>query len=213
MDQKRNQGKMPPWSPRAISEPVHQHFDQTPSHHQPGQIRPRIGQELHTPNPPQRQSAHFPETVQLTRSTHAVHRTEPGRMAQAGRGPAIQLQLQLTHLLRSKETRPGTPDHIGLPVAQPALPHRQVLYERDQQMYRRHWTGQFVHLHNSRPYFWILANETGSRFATTNRLHNPKPRTISLDHFTHGTTRMPGKFPKIDGTSSAGTATHPDLHR
>jgi hypothetical protein len=134
-------------------------------------------------------------------------------MAQTGSGPAIQLELQLTHFQRTKETRPGTPDHTGLPIAQPALPHRQVLYERDQRMYRGHWTGQLVHFHNSRPHFRILANETGSRITTTDCLYNSKPRTISLDHFTHGITRMPGKFPEVDGTSSTGIATHPDLHR
>jgi hypothetical protein len=133
-------------------------------------------------------------------------------MAQAGSGPAIQLKLQLTHFLRTKETGPGAPDRIRLPVAQPALPHRHILYERDQRVYRGHRTGQFIQFHNSRSHFRNLVNETGPRITTTDRLHHSKPETISLDHLTHGITRMPSKLPEVDGTSSTMIATHPDLH-
>jgi len=133
-------------------------------------------------------------------------------MAQTRSGPAVQLQLQFTHLLRAQEKRPGTPDRTRLPAAQPALTHQQVLRERDQRMHQGHRTSKFVHFHNSRPHFRILANETGPRITATDRLHHSKPGTISLDHLPHGITRMPGKFPEIDGTSSTGIATHPDLH-
>ena len=91
----------------------------------------RAGQEFHTPDPPQGQSAHFLQTVQLTRSTHSIHRTEPGRMAQTRSGTSILLQLQLTHFLCAKEARPRTPDCTGLLATQSALTHRQVLHEGD----------------------------------------------------------------------------------
>ena len=54
MDQERNRKKMPPWSSRTLSQPVYRHLGQTPSGHQPGQIRPGTGQELHKPNSPQK---------------------------------------------------------------------------------------------------------------------------------------------------------------
>jgi hypothetical protein len=53
-------------------------------------------------------------------------------MAQTRSGSTVKLKLQLTHLLRTKKTRPGTLDRSRLLVAQPALPHRQVLHEGDQ---------------------------------------------------------------------------------
>ncbi len=133
-------------------------------------------------------------------------------MAQAMSGWAIQLELQLTHLLRTQETGPGASDRTRPPVTQPALPHQQVLDERDQRVYRGHRTGQFLHFYNSQSHFWIMANEAGPRITTTDRLHHSKPRTISLDHLTHGITRMPGKLSEVDGTSSTRIATHPDLH-
>ena len=133
-------------------------------------------------------------------------------MAQTGSGTTINLQLQLAHILRTQETGPGAPDRTRLPVTQPALPHRQVLDERDQRVYWGHQTGQFLHFYNSRSHFWIMANEAGPRITTTDRLHHSKPRTISLDHLTHWITRMPGKLPEVDGTSSTRIATHPGLH-
>ncbi len=53
MDQERNRRKMPPWSSRTISKSVYRHTGQASSSNQPGQIRPRIGQEFYPSNPPQ----------------------------------------------------------------------------------------------------------------------------------------------------------------
>jgi hypothetical protein len=41
---------------------------------------------------------------------------------------------------------------------------------------------------------------------------DPESQPIPLDHFTHGITRMSGKLPKADGTSSTRIATHAHLH-
>jgi hypothetical protein len=134
-------------------------------------------------------------------------------MAQTRSGSTVKLKLQLTHLLHTKKTRPGTPDRSRLPVTQPALPHRQVLHERDQRMYRGHRQGQFVHFHHSRPHIRVLENEAGPGIATTNCLHHSKSGAISLDNLTDGTTRVSSKLPKVDGTSSMRIAEHTDLHR
>jgi hypothetical protein len=133
-------------------------------------------------------------------------------MAKARSGLTVKLTLQFTHILRTKKTRPRTPDCSGLPTTQPALPHRQVLHEGDQQMYRGYQQSQLIHFHDTRFNFRILANETGTRITTANRLHHSEPRTVSLDYLTNGTTRMPGKLPKVDGTSSTRIAKHPHLH-
>jgi len=133
-------------------------------------------------------------------------------MAQTMSGSTVKLKLQFTHILHTKKTKPRTPDRSGLPATQPALPHRQVLHEGDQRMYRGHRQGQLVHFHNTRSHLWILADEAGTRITTANRLHHSKSRTIPLDHLTDGTTRMSGKLPKIDGTSSTRIAKHPHLH-
>ncbi len=169
MDQERNRRKMPPWSSRAISQSVYRHTGQASSSNQPGQIRPGDGQEFHTPDPPQGQSTHFPQTVQFTRSAHSIHRTKFGRVAQTRSGKSILLQLQLTYILCTEEARARTPDRAGLPATQSALPHRQILHEGDQRMHRGHRAGQLVHLYHSGSHLQILANETGSRVTTPNR--------------------------------------------
>ena len=122
-------------------------------------------------------------------------------MAQTRSCTAILLRLQFTFLLRAKEARPRTPDCTGLLATQSALTHRQVLHEGDQRMHRGHRTTQLVHLHHSGSHFRILANETGSRIATNNRFYHSEPRTISLDHLTHGPTRLPSKLSEVNGNS------------
>ncbi len=134
-------------------------------------------------------------------------------MAQTRSGPAIQLQLQFTNLLRTEEARPRTPDCTGLSATQSALPHQQVLHERDQQMHRGHRASQFVHLHHSGSHFRILANETGSRITTPDCFYHSEPRTILLDHLTHGPTRLPSKLSEINGTSFTRIEPHPHLHQ
>ncbi len=133
-------------------------------------------------------------------------------MAQTRSGTAVQLRLQFTYLLRTKETRSRTTDCTRLPAAQPALPHRQVLHEGDQRMHRGHRASKLVHLHYSGSHFRILANEIGSRIATPNRLHHPQPRTFPLDHLAHGPTRMPGELSEVNGASSTRIEPHPHLH-
>jgi hypothetical protein len=135
------------------------------------------------------------------------------RMAQTRSGPAVQLELQFTHLLRTKKTGPGTLNCAGLQVAQPALPHWQVLHEGNQRVFRGHRTSQLIHFHNSRSHLRILANEAGPRITTTYCLHHSKPRTIPLDNLTDGTTRVPGKLPEVDGTGSTRIAKHPDMKK
>ncbi len=71
-------------------------------------------------------------------------------------------------------------------------------------MYRGHWQSKFVHFHNTSQNFGILADETGTRITTPDSLHHSKQRTVSLDHLAYGTTRMPCKLPKADGTGSLG---------
>jgi len=133
-------------------------------------------------------------------------------MAQARSGTTIDLQLQLTHILCAEEARPRTPDRARLPAAQSALPHRQVFHEGNQRMHRGHRPSQLVHIHHSGSHFRILANETGSRIATLDGFHDPEPGTIPLDHLTHGVTRLPCKFPEVDGTSSTRIEPHPHIH-
>jgi len=79
-------------------------------------------------------------------------------------------------------------------------------------MYRGYRQSQLVHFHDTRSNFRILANQTGTRITTANCLHHSKPSTVSLDHLSDGTTRMPGKLPKVDGTSPTRIAKHPHLH-
>ncbi len=110
MDQKRNWRWMPPRSTRILPEPVHWHFVQTLSGHKHGQIRSGAGKGLHAPDPSQGRSTNFRETIQLARSTHPVHRAEPGRMAKTRSGSTIQLTLQFTNILRTQKARPRTPD-------------------------------------------------------------------------------------------------------
>ena len=133
-------------------------------------------------------------------------------MAQTRSGTAISLQLQLAHILRTEKARPRTPDCTGLPAAQPALPHRQIFHEGNQRMHRGHRTSQLLHIYHSGSHLWILANETGSRIATINGFHDPKPGSIPLDHLAHGVTRVSSKFPKANGTSSTRIEPHPHLH-
>jgi hypothetical protein len=133
-------------------------------------------------------------------------------MAQTRSGMAILLRLQLTNLLRAKEARPRTSDCTGLPATQSALPHQQVLHEGDQRMHRGHRASKLIHLHHSGSHFQILANETGSRIATPNRFYHPELRSISLDHLTHGPTRMPSELSEVNGTSSTRIEPHPHLH-
>jgi len=59
--------------------------------------------------------------------------------------------------------------------------------------------------------FWQMKLDPESQPLTAFTI--PSRGQISLDHLTHGITRMPGKFPEADGTSITGIATHPDLHR
>jgi len=121
-------------------------------------------------------------------------------MAQARSGLAIQLKLQLTHFLRTKKTRPGTLDRTRLQVAQPALTHRQILHEISECI------GDIGRANSSisttldlTSVFWQMKLD-------------PESQPIPLDHFTHGITRMSGKLPKADGTSSTRIATHAHLH-
>jgi hypothetical protein len=144
---------------------------------------------------------------------HTQFIEQSGRMAQTRSGPAIQLQLQFTYLLRTKEARARTPDCTGFSATQPALPHQQVLHERDQRMHRGHRASQFVHLYHSESHFRILANETGSRITTPDRFYHSEPRTISLDYLPHGPTRLPSKLSEINGTSFTRIEPHPHLHR
>jgi hypothetical protein len=80
-------------------------------------------------------------------------------------------------------------------------------------MHRGHRASKLIHLHHSGSHFQILANETGPRIATPNCFYHPKPRTISLDHLTHGPTRMPSELSEVNGTSSMRIEPHPHLHR
>ncbi len=80
-------------------------------------------------------------------------------------------------------------------------------------MHRGHRAGQLVHLHHSGSHFRILANETGSRIATPNCFYHSEPRTISLDHLTHGPTRLPSELSEVNGTSSTRIKQHPHIHR
>ncbi len=185
---------MQPWGSRTLSQPVHRHIGQASSGHQPGQIRLGTGQELHALNSPQGWPAHFPETIYPTWGTHTVHRTKPRQIAQARSGTAIQLWIQFTHLLRTQKTRLRTPDSARLPVTKPTFPHWQILNERNQQMHRGHWTSEFVHFHKSGSHFRILANETAPGITAIDRIHHPPLGAITLDHFTYGTTGVPGKL-------------------
>ena len=115
-------------------------------------------------------------------------------MAQARSGTTIGLQLQLTHILLTEEARSRAPDRARLPAANP---HRQIFHEGDQRMHWGHRTSQLVHIHHLGSHLRILANETAPRIATTDHIHHSQPRTIPLDHFTHGTTEMPGKFQRL----------------
>ena len=123
------------------------------------------------------------------------------------------LQLQLAHILRTEEARPRTPDRTRLPAAQPALPHRQIFHEGNQRMHRGHRTSQLFHIYHSGSHLRILANETGPRIAASDGFHHSEPGPISLDHLTHGVTRLPRKFPKTDGTSSTRVEPHPHIHQ
>jgi len=80
-------------------------------------------------------------------------------------------------------------------------------------MHRGHRASQLVHLHHSGSHLRILANEIGSRIATPNRFYYPEPRTISLDHLTHGPARLPSELSEVNGTSSTRIEPHPHLHR
>ena len=133
-------------------------------------------------------------------------------MAQARGGTTISLRLQLAHILRAEEARPGTPDRAGLPAAQSALPHRQIFHGGNQRMHWGHRTSQLVHIHHSGSHLRILADETGSGIAASDGFHNSEQGSIPLDHLTHGVTRLPRKLPKTDGTSSTRIEPHPHIH-
>ena len=133
-------------------------------------------------------------------------------MAQTGSGTAIDLQLQLTHILRTEEAGSRAPDRARLPAVKSALPHRQIFNEGDQRMHRGHRTSQLVHIYHFGSHLRILANEIGSGITTFNGLHDPKPGSIPLDHLAHGVTRVSSKFPKANGTSSTRIEPHPHLH-
>ncbi len=134
-------------------------------------------------------------------------------MVKTRSGSPIKLTVQFTNILRTQEARPGTQDRSRLLAAQPALSHQQILHEGDQQMHRGHRQSKFVHFHCTGLNFWILANETGTRITTPKSIHHSKQRTHPLDHVTHGTTGLPGKLPKTNGTSTSGITEHPHLHR
>jgi hypothetical protein len=80
-------------------------------------------------------------------------------------------------------------------------------------MHRGHRASQLVHLYHSGSHLRILANETGSRITTPNRFYDPEPRTIPLDHLTHGSTGLPSELSEVDGTSSTRIKPHPHIHR
>ncbi len=80
-------------------------------------------------------------------------------------------------------------------------------------MHRGHWTCEFVHFHNFGSHFQILADETAPGITAINRIHHPPPGAIPLDHFTYGTTGVPGELPKTDGTGFARIGKHPHLYQ
>ncbi len=133
-------------------------------------------------------------------------------MAESRSGSPIKLTIQLTHILSAQEARSRTQDCSGLLATQPALPYQQILHEGDQRMYQGHRQSKLVHFHNTGSNLRILADEIGTRITTPNSLHHSKQRTVSLDHFTYGTTRMPRELAKADWTSSSRITEHPHLH-
>jgi hypothetical protein len=80
-------------------------------------------------------------------------------------------------------------------------------------MHRKHQHSQVVHFQDTGFNLGILANEAGPRITTSNSFYHSKQRTVPLDHPTDGTTRIPGKLPKADGTGPLGITEHPHQHR
>ncbi len=123
------------------------------------------------------------------------------------------LSLQLTDFLHTKEPRPRIMNCVGLLAAKSTFTHQQVLHERDQRMYWGHRPGQFIHILHAGPHFRILANEIEGRIPTPDCLYHSWARTVPLDHFTYGLTRMPSKLPKTNGAGSTRNTKCADLHR
>ncbi len=115
----------------------------------------------------------------------------------------LKLGVQLTNFLRAQETNPRTQNRARLSGTQPELPHQQILNERNHRMHQWHRTIKLQHLFNARPHFWILADETRRKIPTTNGLHHSRKRTISMGHFTNGTTGLPSLFSTINGRSAS----------
>ncbi len=80
-------------------------------------------------------------------------------------------------------------------------------------MHWRHCLSKLIHLLDTGPHFRILADETGGRITTINSIHHSWLRSISLDHFTHGTTQMPGQLSMINGASTTGAPKCSNQHR
>ncbi len=98
-------------------------------------------------------------------------------------------------------------------ATQPAFPHRQVLHEGDQRMYRQHRKSQLLHLLNTRPNLKILADETGRTIATLDSLYHSGMRPVPLDHLTHGSTLMSSKLSMVNRTSTARFTKRIDSHQ
>jgi hypothetical protein len=83
--------------------------------------------------------------------------------------------------------------------AQPKLPYRQVLHERNHRMHRRHRQSQLQHFHNFGPDFRFLANATGRGLTKVDSFHLSGKRPVPLDHFTHGTSGLSVRLPMTNG--------------
>jgi hypothetical protein len=59
--------------------------------------------------------------------------------------------------------------------------------------------------------FWQMKLDPESQPLTA--FYHPEPRTISLDHLTHGPARLPSELPEVNGTSSTRIEPHTHIHR
>jgi len=123
-------------------------------------------------------------------------------MAETRSGTENKLPLQLADLLCAEEAGSRPQNHARFLATESTLAHWQVLHEGDQLMHHRHRQSQFLHFLKLGPHFQILADETWEQISTAHSIHLSQTRTVSLDHLTPGSTRMPSTFSEVNGTST-----------
>ncbi len=154
----------------------------------------------------------YQKKIQITWISQSIHRTSTGRIAKTRGGSQNALSVQFSNLLHSHETRVRTQNCERLRTTQSPLSHRQIFHQGNKRMHWGHWSSQLIHFFNAGPHLGILADETGGGITAINSVHHFGPQAISLDHCTHGLTRMPSQFSKVNGTSSTRTSKCSNLH-